>query len=307
MTENTSNSVKFKIGPSGVEFEASGDSDFIEHQREKFSEMILPVTRVIPLLPVSQNATPLLENKHHNVTTTVNENIVQQQYDNFAHYNSEMRFSSDMDRVGGAAYYLAIIKHVEPFTIDNIKEELKSARIPELTNISATIGKLLEKPYILEEKLDGKRVFKMSQKGIEYFQNYQPKEKNTKNKKSSKATKSPKATKDYPSLSVSVDDLHCEKYCDIEKLPNYADQIWVLMYMYTNETEYKSFSREEVATLLRKRFRINVSEWKIRHFFEEAGSKLHTEGTSRNIKYVLMQGGIAEAERIISENKTKNE
>ena len=147
----------------------------------------------------------------------------------------------------------------------------------------------------------------MSQKGIEHFQNYQPKEKNTKNKKSSKATKSPKATKDYPSLSVSVDDLHCEKYCDIEKLPNYVDQIWVLMYMYTNETEYKSFSRDEVATLLRKRFRINVSEWKIRHFFEEAGSKLHSEGTSRNTKYVLMQGGIAEAERIISENKTKNE
>lgn len=300
MAENTLNSVKFKIGPSGVEFEASGDSDFIEHQREKFSEMILPVTRVIPLLPVSQNDTPLLENKYNNVAT-INESPVSQQYDNFAHYNSEMKFSSDIERVGGAVYYLDIIKQVELLSIDDIKEQLKSARIPEPKNISDTIGKLLKKPYILEEKLDGKRVFKMSQKGIEHFQNYQPKE-----KKPSKITKSIKATKDYPSLTVTVDDLHCEKYCDITKLNNYSEQIWLLMYMYTNETEFKSYSRNEVATLLRKRFGINLSDWQIRHFFEEAGSKLHVEGSKKDMKYTLMQGGIAEAERIISENTTKN-
>lgn len=306
MAEHTLNSVKFKIGSSGVEFEASGDSDFIEHQREKFSEMILPVTRVIPLLPVSQKDTPLLENKHHDVTATVNENNVQLQYDNFAHYNSEMKFSSDIDRVGGAAYYLAIFKNVEPFTIDNIKEELKSARIPELTNISATIGKLLEKPYILKEKLDGKRVFKMSQKGIEYFQNYQPKEKNTKNKKSSKATKSPKATKDYPSLSKTVDELHLEKYCDIRKLSNYVEQIWVLLYIYYKETDQKTYTRDEVSQLLRIRFGINPTDRQIKRFFEIAGTKLHKEGSKKDMKYIIMQGGIAEAERIISENTTKN-
>lgn len=306
MAENTLNSVKFKIGPSGVEFEASGDSDFIEHQREKFSEMILPVTRIMPLLPASQNDTLLLENKYNNVAT-INESQVSQQYDNFAHYNSEMKFSSDMDRVGGVAYYLAIIKHVEPFTIDNIKEELKSARIPELTNISATIGKLLEKPYILEEKLDGKRVFKMSQKGIEYFQNYQPKGKNTKNKKSSKATKSPKATKDYPSLSKTVDELHLEKYCDIRKLSNYVEQIWVLLYIYYKETDQKTYTRDEVSQLLRIRFGINPTDRQIKHFFEIAGTKLHKEGSKKDMKYTIMHGGLTEAERIISENKTKNE
>lgn len=302
MAEDARNSVKFKIGPNGVDFEASGDSEFIERERERFNEMIPPITRAIPLIPSKQiESVPLLENNLNDIESIpVVENLTQD-YDNFAHFNSEMRFNTDIDRVGGVAYFLAIIKKIEPFTIDNIKEELKNARIPSPKNISDVIAKLLAKPFILEDKDEsGKRVFRLSQNGLEHFQNYQPKEESRKKfTKSTKRNKT-KQSKDYASLSVTVDELHVEQYCDIEKLTKIEEQLLILIYMYTKETIYNTFTKKELQRIMKEKFNLPLTDAQVRRFFENIGTNANKEQIGKEQTLKLLQPGIRKAEEIIN-------
>lgn len=302
MTENLLNSVKFKIGPSGVEFEASGDSDFIAREREKFNEMIPPVTRVMPFIHAEQiSNSPIIEATNNEIPLIATKKK-DEQYINFAHFNKEKGFNTDLDKVIGAAYYISEIKGINNFTREDILAEIKSAKLPALTNISDAIARCIKKVYLNEnsEKIDGKRSFCIVQPGIEYCESYIAKDETV--KKSTKSSSKSKPSKDYLSLTYTTDELNISNYCDIAKLSNYSEQILVLMYIYYNEKEQKTFTKDEVAQLLRQRFGVNPSDRQIKYFFDKAGSKLHKQGSSKNLSYTLMQPAIDEAKQIVAAN-----
>ncbi len=306
MAEGTLNSVKFKIGPNGVEFEASGDSDFIEREREKFNEMIPPITRVIPFNQIEQVKTiPLVENQSdfNEVPLITSEISSNNKYINFAHLIKEKGFNTDLDKVIGAAYYISEIKGINNFTREDIIAELKSAKIPALTNISDAIARCIKKVLLNEnsEKIDGKRSFCIVQPGIDYCLNYTPKEDSP--KKSNKSNKT-KTQKVYPSLSIAVDDLHMEeKYCDITQLSKTDEQVWVLMYMYTKETEFNTFTKKELQKIMKEKFNLSLTDDQIRRFFENAGKNVDKVQCGREHAIKLLQGGLKKAEEIINTNK----
>ncbi len=301
MTQSTLNSVKFKISPNGVEFEASGDSSFIEREREKFNEMIPPITRVIPLIKTEKETFPqLIENTQTFGTLSANkEQSIN--YVNFAHYLKEKGFNTISDKVIAAAYYISEIKGITNFTRDDIITELKTAKVPALTNISDVIARCIKKAFINEnnEKIDNKRSFCIVQPGIEYCLSYVPKEDTP--KKTSKIAKN-KSTKDYPSLNVTVDDLHMEKYCNITELTKVDEQLWVLIYMYTKETEFQSFTRKELQKIMKEKFNLSLTDKQVRRFFEQSGTSVDKTMIGKEQAIRLLQGGFKKAEEIINNN-----
>ena len=153
------------------------------------------------------------------------------------------------------------------------------------------------------DKVDNKRTFRILQPGIDYCENYTPKEDAV--KKSTKGVKNKKAkqSKDYPSLIITVDELHMDKYCDITKLPKFAEQIWVLMYMYTEETEFNSFTKHELQRIMKEKFNLPASEKQIRTFFENAGKNVDKVKVGKELSIRLLQGGKQKAENIINKHK----
>ena len=263
--------------------------------------MIPPITRVIPLIKTEKETFPqLIENTQTFGTLSANkEQSIN--YVNFAHYLKEKGFNTISDKVIAAAYYISEIKGITNFTRDDIITELKTAKVPALTNISDVIARCIKKAFINEnnEKIDNKRSFCIVQPGIEYCLSYVPKEDTS--KKTSKIAKN-KSTKDYPSLNVTVDDLHMEKYCNITELTKVDEQLWVLIYMYTKETEFQSFTRKELQKIMKEKFNLSLTDKQVRRFFEQSGTSVDKTMIGKEQAIRLLQGGFKKAEEIINNN-----
>lgn len=300
---------KLRLKYGEIELEIEGNDALIERERIEFQKTVIPALEVF-LNKMKQNSFMSTNSACIDSETVIDDkklllDLGQRDctYANFAHFLKEKGFNSNVDKVVAAVYYISEIDKKNVVTRDDIEQELKNAKLPSMTNISSSINVNIKKAYIEEvEKIDNKRAFRILQPGIDFCETFVFKEEHS--KKTAKFSKDcrNKLVKDYPSLSYSVDDLHIDNYCDLSKLDKYIEQIWVLLYIYYKETNQQTFTRDEVSQLLRKRFAINPSDRQIKRFFETAGNKLHKEGSTKFMKYTLMQGGIDEAKRIIEEH-----
>lgn len=171
------NSVKFKIAPTGVEFEASGSDEFVEREREKFNEMIPPITRAIPaIVDKKTEAVPLLEQKTD--LTIINNKCVSPSepiYETFAEFIIEKKFSLNIDLILAAAYYLSEILKQNEFTCNDIETLLREdAKEAGFSNISVFISSNIKKSrlYNSKKKKDGKKAYCISRKGITYCEEF---------------------------------------------------------------------------------------------------------------------------------------
>ncbi len=225
---------KLKLKYGEIEFEIEGSSETVAKEREEFQKSLIPAMEVF--LQKRKSTTYIQESNLQEVELLSNDtkliscsNITNSEYANFAHLLKVKGFNTDVDKVIAAVYYLSEICHKNTMTRDEIEQELKNAKLPSLTNLSSAIAVNIKKAHMEElEKFDNKRVFRILQPGIDYCENYIPKEEGS--KKTTKGVKhnKTKQIKDYPSLSVAVDDLHMEeKYCDITQLSKADEQVWV--------------------------------------------------------------------------------
>ena len=306
MTE-TITKLKLKYGE--IEFEIEGSPETVAKEREEFQKTLIPAmeaflqrrkTTYIQEPIFQEKELPANDTKLISCTHTHNTNFA-----NFAHFLKEKNFTTDVDKVIAAVYYISEICNKDIITRDDIEQEFKNAKQPNLTNLSAAITVNIKKAHMEElEKIDNKRIFRILQPGIDYCNNYIPKEENS--KKSTKGIKhnKTKKPKDYHSLSIPVDDLHMEeKYCDITKLSKIDEQVWVLIYMYTKETEFNTFTRQELQRIMKEKFSLPLTNQQIRRFFENAGKNVDKVQCGREHAIKLLQGGLKKAEEIINSNK----
>ncbi len=304
MTETVT---KLKLKYGEIEFEIEGSPETVATEREEFQKTLIPAMEAFLQKrkttyvqePIFQEKLPTNDTKLISCTCTQNTKFA-----NFAHLLKEKKFNTDIDKVIAAVYYLSEICNKDTITRDDIEQEFKNAKQPSLTNLSASIAVNIKKAHMEElDKVDNKRTFRILQPGIDYCENYTPKEDAV--KKSTKGVKNKKAkqSKDYPSLIITVDELHMDKYCDITKLPKFAEQIWVLMYMYTEETEFNSFTKHELQRIMKEKFNLPASEKQIRTFFENAGKNVDKVKVGKELSIRLLQGGKQKAENIINKHK----
>ncbi len=301
---------KLKLKYGEIELEIEGDSETVARERSEFQKTLVSAIEVLSRKMVFQQSIPqnigIIEQKipeQQPQLISCDNKLEFKKYSRFNQLVKEKKFDTDVDRVLGAAYFLSISMDQQEFTKNDILEQFKNAKLKTPSNTATCLANNVEKDFIQPVGTGEKnmQIYSILDEGIEYCETYEPKEETTKAKKTNKTSK-PKSTKDYPSLDITVDELHLEKYCNLSKLSSYIEQIWVLMFIYYSEKGQKTFTRDEVTQMLRKRFGINPTDRQIKRFFEKAGTNLHKEGSRKDMTYTLMQGGIDEAQRIIAEN-----
>lgn len=301
-----SNRVRIKLGP--IEFEVEGDSELIERERAQFYSLLPQVITAIS--PVVADKAQILEASRNIVE--LNDSLDSppsllsaklQTYDSVAAFLNKKSFSTDVERVLGVAYYIDQIEGISPFTSKDIESKFAQARATKPSNISASINSNISKGFLCEspDKKDGLKAFYISSTGIRCCDNYVPSEDPT-----AKKTLKPRKVKpnaESSLLSISLEELHLDNYCDVPSLDNLDEQIFVVMLIYTREKDVEYFSFEDIVSVLKNKFKISVTSRQVQYFFEKGGTKFDKKIKKRRAYHKLMLSGIKDAEKIIAQQK----
>ena len=115
--------------------------------------------------------------------------------------------------------------------------------------------------------------------------------------------KSQKATPESALLSISLEELNLEKYCDITQLTKFNEQMLVVMLMYTKEKGIEYFSYNDIVSVFKTKFKIPATDRKVRYAFDNGGTMFDKKVEKKIAYHKLMNGGIKEAERIVERQK----
>lgn len=300
------NKIRIKMGP--VEFEAEGDSDLIERERQQFFSLLpQAITVVSPVVSQSDNLVETVT-EYKNVQDSSKLLVVDSvpgstKYDSIASFLNGKKFSTDVECVMGVAYYIEIVEEKGAFTSKDIELKLAEARRPKPSNTSQFLNLNIKKGFLKEcpEKKEGLKTYSILNDGILWCENYKAEE--SEGKKKGGRSKAIQNNTNSPLLSIGLDELNLEKYCDITQLTKIDDQILVFMLIYTNEKGIEYFSFNDVASTLKGKFKIPVTERQVRYMFDKSGTMFDKKTEKGVVFHKLMQGGIREAQRIVEENK----
>ena len=302
-----SNKIHIKFGP--IEFEAEGDSDLIERERTQFfsvlPQAIMAVSPVVPLTPTmteSENGCLPSTNLPESSLTYPAENNANN-YESLAGFLREKKFVTGVEIVMGVAYYIEHIDHMGVFTSKDIETALDDARQEKPSNISQMIVQNIKKGYLREvkEKKDGLIAYCVFEKGKNWCEEYVAHD--TDNKKKNTKTKSQRSTPESALVSIPLDELNLEKYCDVTQLTKFNEQMLVVMLMYTREKGIEYFSFNGIVSVFKTKFKIPATDRKVRYAFDTGGTMFDKKVEKKIAYHKLMNSGIKEAERIIAEQK----
>jgi hypothetical protein len=298
------NRVRIKIG--SIEFEAEGDSEIIEREREQFFNLLPQV--LVTLSPAITERIPMVEispdvsnNYSDNSTvTTLLDSPPLIQYESIASFLNSKSFGNDVDLVMGVSYYLDCIEKNSSFTAKEVENKLSEARRGRPSNTSHCINLNIKKGFIGEssDKKDGKKAYRVLSEGIKWCESYIPSEMIQKKKtvKSNPSTES-------SLLSFPLDELNLDNYCEISSLEKLDEQILVMMLIYTKEKNIDYFSFEDIVSVLKTKFKVPVTSRKVQYFFEKSGTKFDRKTEKKRAYHKLMSSGIKEAEKIVFQFK----
>lgn len=301
------NKIHIKLGP--IEFEAEGDSELIERERAQFftllPQAIMAVSPVVPSAPhilevedVHTQSTRLPEH-----TPVLDSPKRGPQYESLAEFMRDKKFSTGVEIVMGVAYYVECIEGMDSFTSKDIEAALDNARQNKPVNISQMLTQNIKKGHLreLKEKKDGLKAYCILEKGKNWCEEYTPHV--SENKKKVTHAKTPKSSVESPLVSIPLDELNLDKYCDISQLTKFNEQMLVVMLMYTREKGIEYFSFNDIVSVFKTKFKIPATDRKVRYAFDSGGTMFDKKVEKKIAYHKLMAGGIREAERIIAEAK----
>ncbi|WP_256832086.1 MULTISPECIES: hypothetical protein [unclassified Paenibacillus] len=181
------NRIRIKLGP--IEFEAEGDSELIQREREQFFSL-LPQA-ITAVTPVVGERTQLIEiaSDMAETTTDISGSALTAKtsfthYESIAAFLNEKSFINDVDLVMGVSYFLDCVEQTGEFTRKDIESKLSEARRQIPSNISHCINLNIKKGFISEskEKKDGIKAYKVLSEGIKWCESYLPSETSAKKK-----------------------------------------------------------------------------------------------------------------------------
>ena len=301
------NKIHIKLGP--IEFEAEGDSELIERERAQFftllPQAIMAVSPVVPSAPqvlevedIHTQSARLPEK-----TSIFNAPKSTLQYESLAEFMRDKKFSNGVEIVMGVAYYIEHFESMDSFASKAIEAALDNARQTKPSNISQMLVQNIKKGYLreLKEKKDGLKAYCVLEKGKNWCEEYTPHV--SENKKKVTRVKAPKPSVESPLISIPLDELNLDKYCDISQLTKFNEQMLVVMLMYTREKGIEYFSFNDIVSVFKTKFKIPATDRKVRYAFDSGGTMFDKKVEKKIAYHKLMAGGIREAERIIAETK----
>ena len=307
-----SNKLHIKMGP--IEFEIEGESDLIEREREQFFKLLpQAILAVSPVVPESQHIYEQQENGQDSlllpeVEPNPAESLPQtKKYETLAEFLRERKFVTDVQVAMGVAYYLQYNENLDSFTSKDIEKALDNERQNKPGNISQMLIQNIRKGYLreLKEKKAGRKAYCVLEKGKNWCENYVHSVPD--NKKKPSKSRGQKPTVESSLLSISVDELNIDNYCDITQLTKFNEQMLVVMLMYTKEKGVEYFSFNDIVSIFKTKFKIPATDRKVRYAFDSGGTMFDKKVDKKIVYHKLMSSGIREAERIVREQKADKE
>jgi len=310
------NRVRFKIG--GIEFEAEGDSDLIARERDQFISTLFPLAveamgRTRDFVQASLSIPASEKYKVPQIDTDYTDNIpsVSINFDNisFIEYLKKKGDISHKDFILFAAYYNEKKYNEDKFSLDTIRRCYKEARKQESSNTSHYLTNLIKDGCIIdvsEKKGASQTLYKLSNSGISYIDNFQPKE-NKRQKKAFKQKKS-KATAKSEYEGLNPDKLNLKKYPDLKAFKDFKDKVILVLYIVTQEKQGEWFQTSDVVYILTKIFGESATIAQVKGVFQR--QKLwflneKIEGNKKEVKRKLLREGIDYSKKLIP-NESKN-
>jgi hypothetical protein len=296
------------MGP--IEFEAEGDSDIIEREREKFFSLLpQAITAVSSVVAkpsqIIEAASRIEDVEESNNSNSVLPNMKELPSNidiSIANFLNEKKFGMQVEEVMGVAYFIDIVEKNGPFTSKDIEDKLMDARHDKPSNISQYINMNIKKGFLREcsEKKGNLKTFSVLDKGIQWCESYISKQKN----QTKKVNKSKHVVIDSKLLSIPINELNLDRYCDVANLEKFNEQMLVVMLMYTNEKDIDYFSYNDIVSVFKNKFKISTTRRKVRYAFDSGRTMFDKIVDKGIVCHKLMSSGIKEAERIVAAQKT---
>lgn len=300
------NRVKFKIGE--IEFEAEGSADVIERERSVFLNSLLPaaIDAIVQTKNTVENKQSA-NNKNNRMTlleAPLEEAILcEKDESKFRDLNRTSLCSflnsygtlGDQDFALISAYYDEKKNDKKSFSLVDIKQYYAEARRTEYSNISELLRQLAQKGLIMDDpdaESKSPKQYIITTDGLNYVNNYQPKETKTTKKSSVKRKNKSKLESSYSNLCI--DDLHLESYNqEIKNLKDFKDQMLLILYIIYNERKGHLFSAQDIEYIISNIFGLPVTYNQIQGVFRRNKTFFKKENDSDNsnvIKYRLLEG-----------------
>lgn len=145
------------------------------------------------------------------------------------------------------------------------------------------------------------KAFSILDDGIKWCESYKTAEPDAKKKPT--RSKPLKANVESPLLSISLDELNLDNYCDVSKLSKFNEQMLVIMLIYTKEKQIEYFSFSDIVAVFKTKFKLPATDRKVRYAFDTGGTMFDKKVEKKVAYHKLMSSGIKEAERIVSQQR----
>ena len=304
MEEKSEIRVKFGIGE--IKFEAEGSADLVERERSIFNNTLLPaaIDAIVRTRSVAQTS-PYIEapESQQPMLSTASELLPESaglapdmdlSRTTLASFIKKYGSLSEQDFVLFSAYFDEMKNNSNYFTKDEAEKYYDDARRTKPKNISMCLNQLAQKGFIIdatdvEQKIP--KPYRVSSEGLEYIQNYTPKD--AKEKKSS--TKSHKQRVKAKSVyaDINCDELNLSSYPSVKLLNGFKEKMMLVLYIITNEEKGEWFTTDDVLCLLTDIFGEPATSDQVNGVFKREKMWFKSEKVDgKSVKRKLLNQGI---------------
>lgn len=146
-------------------------------------------------------------------------------------------------------------------------------------------------------------MYKLSDSGLKYVEALQPKE--NKEKKATTKSRKPRTKTESQYKDLNIDDLNLDKYPQIKALKGIKAKMIMAMHMITSEKKGEWFTASDASHILIDKFGESATEAQIKGVFKNNKTWFKSEnieGSNRDVKRKLLNGGKQFAESLMSES-----
>ena len=303
------NEVHFKIGSEGVEFNAKGDSDFIERERNAFEAKLLPlgvdaVTRTrgvsapvqyietvekpLTFLPngadVGSDGTPMIPIKQDLLRISL------------ASFIKSKGADSNYDFILCAVWFNCEKNNITAFSSITLRDLYADAKRPVPKNLSMSLNQLVQKGLIMENKgikgLNPKE-YVLTSDGERVVAEMQPKE--GKEKKTNGKSRKTRTKLRSAYSGINCDELNLDKYPSVKGLTTFKEKMMMVLYIVTKEGKGEWFTSSDVLCILTDIFGEAASDEQVKGVFRREKMWFKAEnvdGSKKEIKRKLLNQGV---------------
>jgi|GEM_PF-2973059 len=298
--------IKFELGQ--FKYEVEGPVDFVEKNKQDIPNLFDKMKESQMFV---SNDTNNSENNIIQLKNPTKEEYVMDKSSNnditLRGFINSKNFANQVQLFLGIAYYHNVYEKEEFFTSNDIKSLAAKAKVSTKMNFSDKLYKNAKKDYVCEAEgvKDGAKLYYITDKGINFVENYENKD----NKKIKKVKSIKKKTQFVSHLNdIPLEELKLENYSGYKELKKTKDIIIFIMGLYNKHKQIEYFSVQDIQSVAKTKFGYNKSVEAIRNAISRMGADFDSRNGEKYTEYKMMTDAEKEFKNLVKNlsNKQKS-